>query len=538
MEFKLQNENEKPSQFNKILVSDLAFEDREILRNLKFKFDDQTRKWWTDDWLKVLQAKAIHDPKEAEKIILALKANSAEYCLDKDFNDFCDNDKNFSKLLPYQRAGVFFMLKEKSTILADEPGLGKTMQAIASINHVAQCLPAPKALVVCPASIKENWLKELEFFDENFWEVVIVKNGTQRFVDKLLESKKPTLIIVNYDYLKNKVVNDQLKRFNPDFLILDEAHYIKNPQSKRYKYIAHALIPNWNQLKLKLFLTGTPIQNRPKEIYPLVKLTKPKILEPYHEFRKFALRYCDAKMGKWGFDYSGSSNEEELGLRLALGGAIIRRKKEKVLPQLPDKTMTMLVFEGNATVKRIVKKHDIHFDFDTIMKSPEFWSKNPNEHIATARKELGLARLEESIINVIEMLESVDKVVVFAWHREVMEGLEEALKEYNPAVISGKTRSETRQAEVDKFQNDPTCRVFIGNILAAGVGITLTAASHIEFVETSWVPGEIFQAVDRCHRIGQKSAVSARFHVVKDSIDEAVIRSVINKNLIIRKILS
>lgn len=539
MLFKLQNENERPSQVNKFIATNLAFEDREILRSLKFKFDETLRSWWTDDWLKVAQAEAIHSPVKAQKIKEALALISAETCFDPAFDAFCEYDTNFSKLLPYQRAGVSYILKEKNVILADEPGLGKTMQAIASINFASRGEFATRAVVVCPSSIKDNWLKELDFFQENFWEVVIVNFGKQQFVDKLLKSKKSnTLIIVNYEYLKNRIVSDQLKRFSPNFLVLDEAHYIKNPKSKRYKCIAHELIPNWKELQMKILLTGTPIQNRPIEIRSLMLISKPDVLEPYREFRRFAFKYCDGRMGKWGFEASGSSNEEELGLRLALGGAIMRRKKENVLPQLPDKTMTMLVFEGNTDAKRVLKKYDVLFDFEAVLSNPTFWQKNSNEHIATARRELAIAKLPDSIEAIKELLESVNKVVVFAWHTEIMDALENAFKEYKPAFIAGRTKTETRQAEVDRFQNDPACRVFIGNILAAGVGITLTAASHIEFVESSWVPGEIFQAVDRCHRIGQKSSVSARFHVVKGSIDEAVIGSLISKNLTIKKILS
>ena len=539
MLFKLQNENERPSQVNKFIATNLAFEDREILRGLKFKFDETLRSWWTDDWLKVAQAEAIHSPVKAQKIKEALALVASETCFDPAFDAFCNSDTNFSKLLPYQRAGVSYILKEKNVILADEPGLGKTMQAIASINFASRGEFATRAVVVCPSSIKDNWLKELDFFQENFWEVVIVNSGKQQFVDKLLKSKKSnTLIIVNYEYLKNRIVSDQLKRFSPNFLVLDEAHFIKNPKSKRYKCIAHELIPNWKELQMKILLTGTPIQNRPIEIRSLMLISKPDVLEPYREFRRFAFKYCEGRMGKWGFEASGSSNEEELGLRLALGGAIIRRKKENVLPQLPDKTMTMLVFEGNTDAKRVIKKYDVQFDFEAIIRNPGFWQKNPNEHIATARRELAIAKLPDSIEAIKELLESVDKVVVFAWHTDIIDALEKALSEYKPALIAGRTKSETRQAEVDRFQNDPACRVFIGNIQAAGVGITLTAASHIEFVESSWVPGEIFQAVDRCHRIGQKSSVSARFHVVKNSVDEAVIGSLISKNLTIKKILS
>ena len=283
-------------------------------------------------------------------------------------------------------------------------------------------------------------------------------------------------------------------------------------------------------------MTGTPIQNRPKEVFPLVKLTKPETLSPYQDFRKFATHYCNGHYGKWGFEADGSSNEAELRERLIYGGVLIRRTKEQVLPQLPDKSYNLLTFEGDTRAKNLVKKMNENFTFEQIMSSPTFWAK-ADKNLATQRRELALCKLPQSLEQINELLESVDKMVVFAWHTEVINELEKQLAIYNPALISGKTRQETRQAQVEKFQNDKTCRVFIGNILAAGVGITLTAASHVDFVETSWVPGEVFQAVDRCHRIGQKNSVNARFHVVENSIDEAVIRSLISKNITIKKII-
>jgi len=531
MNFKLEDPSKPASQVNRYICYDLAFEDRNKLRELKFRYDDKIKKWWTDDWLKILKAEVELHPIGSQRKI-ALDNMLAESSAEKPKVEIVG-----TLLKPYQMAGVEYILKNKNVILADEPGVGKTMQAIASMFFDTQVEGQKRAVVVCPATIKENWLNELKLFCDDYFEAVIIKKGTQKFVDKLLEDKtKNLLVIVNYELLQNKLINFQLKKFDPHYLVCDEAHYLKNMQSKRYKNLANELMPSWLNLKLKMMLTGTPIQNRPREIYTLVKLTKPKCLSPYSDFRKFAMHYCNARWGKWGFETDGSSNEQELKERLTYGGVLIRRTKDQVLPQLPDKNFSIITFEGDTKAKNLVKKMNESFSFEQILSSPAFWSK-ASDSLATQRRELALLKLDQSIRQIEELLESIDKMVVFAWHTEVINGLETALAKYNPALISGKTRQETRQAQVDKFQNDKSCKVFIGNILAAGVGITLTAASNVDFVETSWVPGEVFQAIDRCHRIGQKNSVNARFHVVENSIDEAVIRSLISKNITIKKII-
>jgi SWI/SNF-related matrix-associated actin-dependent regulator 1 of chromatin subfamily A len=134
-------------------------------------------------------------------------------------------------------------------------------------------------------------------------------------------------------------------------------------------------------------------------------------------------------------------------------------------------------------------------------------------------------------------LEEVDKVVVFAYHKDVIEGLKNGLESHSPVTISGDTASSKRQEVVDRFQTDPKTRVFIGQITAAGTGITLTAASTVVFVETSWVPGEIAQAEDRCHRIGQKDSVLVQFLVFAGTLEEHQLRAVVDKKITIEKIV-
>lgn len=533
------------------VVSQCQFEQRELLRQSGFKFDNEIKKWYTEDWFKVVDLKSKIDDETKARLEYLNQATTAIDCkLFPEFDKFCDSDSNFSKLKPYQRAAVAYMLSEsqsfaptkethKAFLLADVPGLGKTMQVIAYLTREAAINPAKnKAIIVCPASIKDNWERELRFFYDDFWKITIVNGGKHKFLDSLSD-KDNNLIIVNYDLIQSKnLVLSQLQKFQPDYFVCDEAHYLKNAQAKRV-FSVKILLKNWLKLHTIIYMTGTPITNRPKEIHSLLVMLNPSCLGPYSQYYPFARRYCAGKEGKWGFEANGSSNEEELKLRLQASGILIRRKKEEVLTQLPDKTMSVLCFEDNKEANAIIKHYDIAVDLDTHIEALKHWKgRVVNENLATARRKLAIAKLKDSVPAIIEALDSNQKVVVFCWHTEVLNILEKELKDYNPAVIGGKTKTSLRQQEVDRFQNDDNCRVFIGNIAAAGVGITLTAASWVEFVEISWVPGEVAQAIDRCHRLGQKASVHARFHVVKNSVDEVLVNAIIKKNITIKKILN
>ena len=539
MLIKLQNPQLPPhSLTNRYYVYDLTFEDRCKLRELKFKFCDHERKWYTDDYLKVFQVEALNDPQKQNYLnqkIIDIKRDKPNPAFWSNITKFSENH---NRLKPYQKAGVEQILEYKKCILGDEPGSGKTYQSISAML-IANSVEPKRAVIVCTATIKDQWLQEINNYIPDFFKIIIVNNTKHNFIKEMKEDdNKHQIVIVNYDLLSlnlNRLIKDQLLEFDPHILICDEAHYLKNMLSKRFISIKHGLLPHWKKIELVMMVTGSPMPNRPKDLYALIRLTKPEILGPYKDFRKFAYQYCAGRQGKWGFEANGSSNEDELKQRLALGNVLIRRLKEDILPQLPEKTMQLIVIEPNSKSTKILEKYEYLYDFEDIMERPNYWQKDAQ--LATSRKELALAKLDQSIQIVIDRLEEVDKLVVFAWHREVIEALQKALEKYKPAVITGLTKQELRQGQVDKFQKDPECKVFIGNIIAAGVGITLTASSNIEFVESSWVPEEILQAIDRCHRFGQKNAVNARFHVVENSIDQNVLDSVIKKYKKIRKIL-
>ena len=486
-----------------------TFEQRKEVQKMGFKWCETTKRWSTDNWY------------VASRVAGALPETTVKY--DRSSAEIPQNTLlGAPALMPFQVAGVEEIIARKNILLADEPGLGKTAQAIAYLNIVQTY--QSRTLIICPASLKLNWIREFEKFGDKDRFTIQMLSGSK---DKI--NPKSNVVIVNYDMLKSKIIFDQLLEYSAQMLICDEAHYIKNAKTARSK--STALLVK-KATKKTILITGTPLVNRPIELHSILKMISPETIQPYEDYRRYAFKFCSAHNGRWGFNVNGSSNEAELNYRLR-STCMIRRLAQDVLPQLPEVTMQLLPFEQDKKTKKIIEE-EYRFTFEDLTKRPEVGSVGD---LAKIRHDLAMAKLPTSLQVISDLLETVNKVVVFAYHRDVMQGLFDGLKDYKPVMVVGGMTTENKQKAVDTFQNDPSVRVFVGQIQAAGVGITLTAAQNIEFVETSWVPGEIDQAVKRCKRIGQKSHVTARFHIVTDSLDETMLKSAFDKLKTINKIV-
>ena len=428
------------------------------------------------------------------------------------------------ELYPFQKEGVKFLTSRRSALLADVPGLGKTVQALKAVERIN----AQKVLVVCPAIVKLNWEREIRTWLKN--------PGKIQIIQKRSDSPDPTarFIIINYDLLISPSIFKTLIRMSFGVGIFDESHFLKNRTAKRTKAV---LLRGGvaSRCAYKYFLTGTPVLNRPVELYPVLKAAAPHIIEPYTSFDSFARRYCGAYWDGFQLVATGATNMDELCAKLSGGpnAFMLRRRKEEVLKDLPAKQYQMISLPAaDAKTKEIVKK-----EFTFSRDDARAVDISGTAEISILRHQLALSKLPMCIEHIKEVLESEPKVVVFAYHRDVIEKLWSSLLEYIPCVITGATSALKRQDAINAFQTEPLCRVFIGQIQAAGVGITLTAASTVIFVESSWVPGEIEQAVDRCHRIGQKDSVLAQFLVIKDSLEEFMIKTIIEKREVIERIV-
>lgn len=497
---------------------------------------------------------------------------------------------------PFQKAGVEYAILRRDTLIADQPGLGKTLQAIGTFNADPS---ATSVLIVCPASLKENWRREFEKWKTRGVSVGIAetqvrekiedghyKNGKPKFRTVVRPTVWPDtdVVIINYDILDR--FSDEINGATWDLLICDEAHALKSADSNRTLFILggrkfvkfaggkrKALSFQGIDASRRVFLSGTPMMNRPIELWPICKAFDPNGLGK--NYNDYAYRYCGAFIhpAHGGLDVSGATNLEELG-QLLRAKFMIRRLKRDVLPELPEVTRSITVLDS-AEIKEIVAREDdlartlrlyeanlsgAGEQGAQIIEAAEAYGLTSDdgpqarelkidyaaavlgleppavavlfEEIAQVRRELGVAKMSAVIPWVQSFLEGADdKLILFAYHSDVVLGLSSALAKFNPAVIYGGTPQRQRQLEVDRFQTDPSCRLMIGNLQAAGVGLTMTAAHDVAFAEGDWVPANIEQAIDRANRIGQLSdRVSAHFLVANGSLDARIAQSAAEKS--------
>lgn len=419
--------------------------------------------------------------------------------------------------IPFQKAGILYASRSGNVLFGDPPGLGKTIQSIGTMNF----LNLNRGIVTCPASLCLNWKKELEKWHVKNPRVSIL---TRKTVDEIEEAD---FLIVSYGLLSNIDWLKTILKFGKcDVLVIDEHHYLKNPKAKRTK---HVLAKNGlRSLASRAHcISATPIVNRPIEVYPVVKAFRPEAID-HMTFFQYAIKYCAAHKNGFGWNFNGADKRylPTLGRKLR-ANFMVRRKKEEVLKDLPDKTISLAYLNTTRDEDKLIAEFK---DFDET----EFFGKKTTkvkfEHISTHRRKLGIAKIPSVIDYVKTQLEGGhEKILLFAHHKEVMDGLKEGLAEFGVVEIRGSTPTAQRGRAVELFQGNKGTRVFLGSITAAGVGLTLTAASYVIFAEPSYVPGENFQAMDRAHRIGQKNHVLVEFLVQPGSLDERILKKVLDK---------
>ena len=444
----------------------------------------------------------------------------------------------------FQRAGIRYILENKmGVLLADEMGLGKTIQVIGYINAEPKCA---KVLIVVPSGLLLNWRGEL-----GKW---LVRPMTIGIVDG---KTFPTSDIVLIGYAMLDKWQRRLGETHFDLIACDECHYIKNPKAKRSRVIigykprkdepaelASAPLP----ARKRIFATGTPICNRPAELWPLVSTLNPLV---FNNWWKFHQRYTGGNTG-WGgsLDTSGASNLDELQ-NLLRQTCMVRRLKKEVLTELPPKVRQVVPLPADedalreeakalapyrekldalAVAAELAKAGDSEEAYQQAVANLGDGIKVAFQDVSRVRHATALAKLPAAIEHIQGMMDGgLDKLIVFAHHQDVIAGLMKALEPYGVLKIDGTVPPHLRQQAVNRFQNDPNVRAIVLSITAAGVGLTLTAASTEVFVEQDWQPGVLMQAEDRAHRIGQRNSVLVQHLVMEGSLDANMIRTIIEK---------
>jgi SWI/SNF-related matrix-associated actin-dependent regulator of chromatin subfamily A-like protein 1 len=462
-------------------------------------------------WGKVFDSEELHDfwlPKAA-----IIKDNSVK-------NVVIDYSKySHRPPLEHQKEAIQKLVENKKFILADDMGLGKTTSTIIAALESG----SKKVLIICPATLKINWKREIENYSNKTIYIAESKNF----------STEADYVIINYDIIKNfhdpkKKNESQVLASNFDLVIIDEAHYIKNVTAQRTKLI-NDIVKNIDRLWL---LSGTPMTSRPIDYFNLLSLIDSPVAK---NWMAYAIRYCQGYQfnvgGRKVWNVTGASNLEELRDRTI--GLTLRRLKENVL-DLPDKIITPVYL-------RLKSKQ-----YEEVMGEYYDWyDKNPEESKSLTVQFSKLTKVrqiiaDEKIAQTIELAENIleqdKKVIIFC---NFTDSLNKITEHFGKAAVKldGSMSKPERQRSVDEFQDNPKVKVFVGNIKAAGVGITLTAAEAVIMNDLSFLPSDHAQSEDRAYRYGQKNNVLVYYPIFENTIEGVIYDILNNKKQVIATVM-
>lgn len=412
-------------------------------------------------------------------------------------------------LYPYQREGAEFLASRRAACLADDPGLGKTSQTITACDLVS----AQRILIICPAVAVPVWRHEFP---------------------KWADPAKPRNVVVwSYDLVaRDQHLLASLRAVRWDVLILDEAHYLRTPNTKRTRAVYGFQCEGAGGLVARAertwALSGTFMLNHAGELYPHLRALSPDRIKDLAGLAGFSARYVRTKRTPWGDKPCGSMRIPELRERLV--GLFLRRTKAQVLPDLPPMRIEMLPGEVAAPSPQ-VPGPITEEQAEQALEDPGALSRE--------RHELGRQKVPHAIKWTDEFLTTnLDKkLLVWCYHRDVLDSLVSGLAAHRPLVIHGAMPQAARGLIAEEFQGTASRRLFIGQIQAAGVAITLTAAQDEIIVEPSWVPAENAQAAARAHRIGQTGSVLCRVLYLPGTLDETIIKVLVRKTRDVKNML-
>jgi SWI/SNF-related matrix-associated actin-dependent regulator 1 of chromatin subfamily A len=571
------------------------------------------RAWWTRRPEAAARLSAYADEEARRALGEHMRAVEMSRAVDSDIEIPAPRGFDY---LGYQKAGISYLSKREGTLLGDEQGLGKTIQVLGLINFDRSI---ESVLVLCPATLRTNWKREAEKWlvsDGRRWLIHVVDedkpiaqaanfvivhynrvsvtykacNGPCKGIKReplpcpvckgTGNGARHPLLCSHCKGRKHvfcgtckgkgklpsgnlKVIESLMKR-TWDLIAVDEAHYLKNLNARRTKAVLgdpfkKKTDPSKNGLadlaKRKVFMTGTPIPNKPIEIWPIVSTLAPK---EFGALRPFAIRYCAGheeiiSKSKKVFKFDGASHLEELQEKLR-STCLIRRLKIDVLKDLPPKRRQIIPLPPSEEAKKLIAREleewekkfgsdlalvEAAIDIAEENQDPQAYSTAVDRlqyiqrvafiEMARVRREIAVVKIPEVIEHLEGMFEEgVQKIICFAHHKEVIHTL---IKKFGDIAVSiyGEIKQDDRQIAVDRFQNDDKIKLFIGGITAAGVGITLTAASNVVFAELDWTPGNVNQAEDRAHRIGQTNSVLVQHLVLDGSLDARMAQMVVEK---------
>ena len=421
--------------------------------------------------------------------------------------------------LEHQKIAIEKLAGSKRFILADDMGLGKTTSTIIAALETG----VKKILIICPASLKINWQREIENYTNRSVFICESKNF----------STEHDFVIVNYDILKNfydtkESKNSELVKSNFDLVIIDEAHYVQNAQAQRTKIINHFV----KKIKYLWLLTGTPMTSRPINYFNLLNIIESPVAQ---NWMAYVIRYCQGYQFSAGkrkiWNVSGASNLEELRDRTSK--QVLRRLKTDVL-DLPEKIITPVYLRLRSKLYENLMGE--YFDwYDNQKDESSSWTIQFSK-LMKVRQVISEEKVNSTIELVQNIIDQDKKVIVFTNFTDSLNKIADHFGK-NAVRLDGSSSKTQRQHAVDEFQTNEKINVFVGNLKAAGVGITLTAAEAVIINDLSFVPGDLSQAEDRAYRYGQKNNVSIYYPIFDNTIEGKIYDIIIRKKQIIGTVM-
>lgn len=472
-----------------------------LLDEFDLEVDDEVYNWLNN------KKQQIQEQKERRKELVEL---SKQKSLKSDYEVSLPDDN--LELYPFQKYAVKMLDLRGKGLIADELGLGKTVETLAHLHNHKEWRPV---IVIVPSSVKINWKREIIKWTEADEDDIHVLRGYSGD----LPAKKDWYVI-NYAILHKRL--DELLNLDYKAVVIDECHYIKNHKAERTKSVLHLV----DDIEHTYCLSGTPMPNRPIELWTQIKALQPEAVDEFQSLwgtdnqEGFAERYCNAQKTRFGWDVDGSSNLDELQNKLR-ESIMIRRKKEDVLNELPEKRRIEVPLEI-----------DNRNEYETAQRQFKTWMEenDPLSNWEDAQVVVKIEKLKqlawkgkyEQMVNWLDdMLEQDGKTVVFAHHKELQKKLYKRYED-NAVHITGGMDSNERQDMIDQFSNDEDVELCIASLRAAGVGINLQVSSRAVFTEIGWTPSEHNQAEDRIHRIGQDKQVDIYYLMAENTIEEDI----------------
>jgi len=497
-----------------------AFDEKELAKSVPgWKWNGQVKVWEypiekeTVDQL-VSTFPNLRVAPDVKEHVKRIECNRMKLLELKEIKDVDINVPFADKLRNYQRVGANFLSTTGKCILADDMGTGKTLQTITACEE----LGAKRVLVVCPNSLKWNWYDEVGKWTDS---KAVVVDGARAKREKAIQEFQGMYLIINYESMR---LHEELQKMHWDVLVLDEAHKIKNRKAQQTKAI--------NKIKAdRIFLlTGTPMLNRPDELWSLLHRLYP---DKFRSYWRFVERYCTITDNGWGKEIGMGTPEQQEELKRLLAPIMLRRTKKEVLTELPDKIHQRFLVELTGKQAKIYKSMERDAiatlsNGETIAAPVVIAQITRLRQIAVSTQllsdEVAESAKFEALMELIQDNIAGHKMVVFSQFRKAIELFSEQLDEAGIkwVAVTGAVKQEDRHQATKDFQEKDDVRVMLATIEAAAHGLTWTAADIAVFLDRHWTPAINAQAEDRLHRMGQKNSVTIVNMVARGTVEEYI----------------